>query len=199
MNNPLTEDILQQLTRYPGGISEYQLLKELEAHPVMQKLDAAGELLLFQKHFLLMNGLYQIELLCQSDSLMANRLLLISPLQIQLLDGVAITSLDTAVGPADSPELRDYYLQWSNLFDMDEAGVEQLLESFWVQYHDSQARGEALLTLQLSVEATDLEISRQYRKLAFQHHPDRGGDDEAFIRIRQAYEVLAVSMTKENK
>lgn len=36
--------------------------------------------------------------------------------------------------------------------------------------------------------ATEAEIKRAYRRLAALHHPDRGGDAEAFTRVRRAYE-----------
>lgn len=35
------------------------------------------------------------------------------------------------------------------------------------------------------------EIKRAYRKLAMQHHPDRGGDQARFQEIQQAYDVLS--------
>lgn len=34
------------------------------------------------------------------------------------------------------------------------------------------------------------EIKRAYRKLAMQHHPDRGGDQALFQEIQQAYDIL---------
>lgn len=33
--------------------------------------------------------------------------------------------------------------------------------------------------------------SQAYRKLALQHHPDKGGDTEKFQEISQAYDVLS--------
>jgi len=38
--------------------------------------------------------------------------------------------------------------------------------------------------------ATDKDITRAYRKLAKEHHPDSGGDEERFKEISGAYDVL---------
>ena len=48
----------------------------------------------------------------------------------------------------------------------------------------------ALRTLELKADASRHEINRSYRQLISKHHPDRGGDRETFINIRQAYEAL---------
>jgi curved DNA-binding protein len=45
-------------------------------------------------------------------------------------------------------------------------------------------------TLGLSPGATEEEIKKAYRKMAMKHHPDRGGDETEFKRIKQAYEAL---------
>ena len=41
--------------------------------------------------------------------------------------------------------------------------------------------------------ATPDEIKRAYRRLAAQHHPDRGGDTAKFQELQQAYDVLSDS------
>jgi len=46
-------------------------------------------------------------------------------------------------------------------------------------------------TLGVSKAATPEEIKKAYRKLASQHHPDKGGDTAKFQEIEEAYRVLS--------
>ena len=39
--------------------------------------------------------------------------------------------------------------------------------------------------------ASDDDIKRAYRRMASQHHPDKGGDKERFQEIQQAYSILS--------
>jgi len=51
---------------------------------------------------------------------------------------------------------------------------------------------EALYTkLGISKEASPGEIKKAFRKLAVQHHPDKGGDEDEFKAISMAYEILS--------
>jgi curved DNA-binding protein CbpA len=45
--------------------------------------------------------------------------------------------------------------------------------------------------LELPTYCTFDEIKQKYRILAQTHHPDKGGDEEKFKRIKQAYEILS--------
>jgi DnaJ-class molecular chaperone len=46
-------------------------------------------------------------------------------------------------------------------------------------------------TLGVNRNASESEIKRAYRKLASQHHPDKGGSTEQFQAIEEAYRVLS--------
>jgi DnaJ-class molecular chaperone len=46
-------------------------------------------------------------------------------------------------------------------------------------------------TLGVTKTSTPDEIKRAYRKLASQHHPDKGGDTAQFQRVEEAYRVLS--------
>lgn len=51
-------------------------------------------------------------------------------------------------------------------------------------------RTQSLQTLGLSPGASVEEIKQAYRKMAMKHHPDRGGNEEEFKKIKEAYETL---------
>lgn len=44
--------------------------------------------------------------------------------------------------------------------------------------------------LDLPRDCTTAEVRRAYRKLAQQHHPDKGGDAEQFARLKLAHDIL---------
>jgi DnaJ-class molecular chaperone len=46
-------------------------------------------------------------------------------------------------------------------------------------------------TLGVTKNANQDDIKRAYRKLAMQHHPDRGGDEKIFKSIEEAYRTLS--------
>ena len=46
-------------------------------------------------------------------------------------------------------------------------------------------------TLGVAKTATQDDIKKAYRKLASQHHPDKGGDTNVFQKIQSAYDILS--------
>lgn len=52
-------------------------------------------------------------------------------------------------------------------------------------------------TLGVDKNASQDDIKKAYRRLSMKHHPDRGGNDEKFKEICQAYETLSDPKKKE--
>ena len=52
--------------------------------------------------------------------------------------------------------------------------------------------------LELSNLCTEDDIKKQYRRLASIHHPDKGGDEEKFKRLKLAYEILINPLTRKH-
>ncbi len=56
---------------------------------------------------------------------------------------------------------------------------------------------QALLILGIKSGASKKQLKRAYRKLAMKHHPDKGGNQEEFIILKQAYDLLVEQGTAE--
>ena len=187
-NNPLIPPILSLLRMSPSGLSEHELIKRLQQQAECFSGTAqGGDLALFQKHFLVMNALYQL----QDKLLEEGLLLLIDPLLIRFVESGEGTDRHAAEIARDEP-LRRYYLEWDNLHRTSESDVADLLQGFWERYYAVDRQAEALILLGLAgCEAPSWStIQRRYRQMIALHHPDKGGDQERFIEIREAYELL---------
>ena len=57
----------------------------------------------------------------------------------------------------------------------------------------------ALSVLGLGAGATAEEVKRAFREAALRTHPDRGGEDAAFIDARRAYEVALGAVGKKRR
>lgn len=185
-NLDLTEQVLQLLQAAPDGIAEYTLIQQLKDRHSghVPNLPLADKLVLFRTHFLLFNALYRLrERLWQEQT----HLLEISPLCIRLLP---YQPGNAALSERD--ELRDYYLDMSQLRDTDERDVERLLTSFWTRMQGGEEKQAALELFELANERTlDLpRIKLRYRQMVSAHHPDRGGSTERLQSINLAMEIL---------
>ncbi|WP_419811079.1 DNA-J related domain-containing protein [Bacterioplanoides sp.] len=172
--------------------SLYELVKWLQQPEQSIFNDEAlkDSLLLFRCNFLIMHALYRLRLQWRSEQLGE---LLISALHIQLAPALTATteqSDSTELEQADP--LQVYYLDLNNLSTSREQ-VELLLEQFWKKMRRpdySQHQDDDLAALELSAPVTAKQIRQQYRRLAMQHHPDRGGDSIRFRQINAAYQRL---------
>lgn len=181
-----SQQLLAVLRAHPAGISEYELIRTLESsgEPGFDAECLRDNLSLFQTHFFLFHNLYQLhEQLWNSGEAHLN----ISPLCIQLLP---ITDSATSAISEHNP-LRDYYLNIENLNDTTANDVESLLGKFWQRFVRNDERSNALAELELSDPVDWSTIKTQHRRLAMQHHPDRGGDEQRLQAINAAMDVLA--------
>tara|TARA_R110002094_G_scaffold103101_2_gene102658 strand:+ start:287 stop:889 length:603 start_codon:yes stop_codon:yes gene_type:complete len=190
--NPLTAPIVKILRAHPEGMSEYQLLSQLEFAGLQLDKGAAGnapgnaDLLLFRKHFLVMNALYRLQPILWEEGFY----LQISALHIHL-QALPEVSNDRLPDPAGEQSIRDYYLDWGEFEQSSSESVEQLLGGFWQRYFATDKRLDALAIFELDSDCSWSEIRSAYRRQAAIHHPDRGGDAAQFCRVRDAYELLA--------
>lgn len=194
MHNPIMTIILATLKQHPNGFSEYTLIQDIESAGLFGVLSAQSDLALFQKHFLTMNALYQLQnILWEEESLYLS----ISALNIHLQargSGITEASATTLPEQSRNEALKSYYLDWSHFTEADEASVIKLLNSFWERFINPEQRNQALAILEITEQNPDkASIKRQFRQLAAKHHPDKGGDPTTFIKIREAYEVLSAS------
>lgn len=169
----------------PAGMTEHDLLKALAE----RELDFfegdffRSTLGLFQRHFLLFHCLYLLR-----DRLRAAGQ---GDMQIHCL---GIRLLPYRNSSSDHPALADplaaYYLDLGNLESTDEAEVLRLLDDFWKRFAGEGQRDEALAAMELAHPVSYPDIKQQYRRLAMQWHPDRGGDPEQFQRLEWAMGIL---------
>ena len=184
----LQNDIQKFIDSHPDGFKEFALMKDLEQHnSTLQKLQGNDELTLFKKHFLIMNALYKLQDFYHREHA---KKLLISATKIHLTEHAKGISSQQLSPDCSEAKLKTYYLDWSNLVDMDQGAVEKLLDDFWSKFFALDKRQESLELLGLASTASEKEIKSRFKYLAAQHHPDRGGDAETFIQIRLAYETL---------
>ena len=177
--------VLEILEGYPEGLGEYELMQELSSRVEPNYMQAAfrDTLSLFQHHFLLFHTLYALQRrLCRERQ----TYLEISPSKIAL----RAMRANEGTQLAQTDPMCEYYLDLSNLDNTGQAEVDALFAAFWQWFHDDGRRGEALAVLGLEDPVDEAAIKRRYRRLAMEHHPDRGGDKEKLQQIHDAVRVL---------
>lgn len=182
--NPLRLPLLSIIRQRPDGCSEWQLIEALRAEGWLEDVSSGdADLTLFRIHFLVMNALYCL----QQELLPEGWYLHVSALHVCLSP---VARSDGAMPVCDSPDaLRDYYLDLREFERTDGDAVRALLGSFWERFLARDDRSGALRVLGLEERASHEEIRLAYRRLAAEHHPDRGGDPVRFMQVREAWEA----------
>lgn len=201
------------LLHHPTGMSEYDLLRCLQgaykqcsqqvsddSHALpshlFSSLNLTDSFSLFQTHFVLFNGLYQLRQIWRKEH--------IGDIDIHTLNILPLPYHEqtTGGGLSKSEPLAEYYLDWNNLIDTSAANVNSLLSSFWQQFfaveHGLGAKvkvnpkhlEESYSLLGVVFKAPLKEVKRQYLRLIHQYHPDKGGDTEAAQSLQAAYAAI---------
>jgi len=186
-NSSIPEEFIQvlqdELEKHPHGIGEYDLIQKLKLHEYFDFLSSpALPHELFHAHFFLFHSLYLLR-----DIFLDKKVYLldINTLKIQLLP---YSEGDKDLQKED--KLRKYYLDFNNLENTSEDDVYDMLASFWNKVNHYDNREEALAELGLKDPVDDKVIKKEYRRLAMQHHPDRGGDTDKLQKINDALALL---------
>lgn len=154
----------------------------------------SADLARFQQHFVLYHLLYRLQ---QQMLALEQGYLSIELAKVRLLP-LANAAQQLTQRQQDTGR-RQYYLNWQNYYLMTEQLLDQHLSDFWQQFsttlatHAELATTDALALLQLPANFTLQQLKKAYRSKALQLHPDRGGEQQQFILLRQAYQQLLLS------
>jgi len=164
--------------------TEHELLKNLidTTVPPFDQLNIKQSKDLFNAHFLIMHALYQL----QNRYFEERRYCL----KIEAIKIERLSYISNKDGLAQHDPLKTYYLDINHYFKTSEEEVNGLLNSFWEKYLAQDDRQKALITLELPSDADYHSVKKQYRKLAQQHHPDKGGCNQYFAEISAAKDIL---------
>lgn len=193
---------------YQGLLANGVAGSERKIHELVQEVTKDLEfswdddvlLRLYQKQFVVQAALCELYYRCASDESPIE--LCFTPISVYtvekhygkpFIDGAprSVESNEiTETGQSDYTPNSAFYLNFDNFFSATPGRVSELLTSFWQSYDAFMNRDPALAALGLEQHADWQAIQSRYRKLAKQHHPDKGGDRQEFIKIRQAFESL---------
>ncbi len=181
----LVTDLLATYLADGHRCPEYELIRWLQApeQGIFRKDALSDSMTLFRANFIVMHALYRLRNRWLEDAR--------GYLQISALD-IGLVPLKTDSGsdlPDQHDALAEYYLDLNNL-DTDQASVDALLNDFWQRMVIPEHYDNDLAVLELTPPVDLSTIRQQYRRLASQHHPDKGGDAEAFRKVSSAYQRL---------
>lgn len=193
--NPVIDEVRNIIKSQVGvALKPYQFITQLSAKRLIAQNYGASALGLYKVNFLLYNALYTL----QKEYLEQHLWLRISNIEVSLWPAPQAEEAEQWLSDCAAQQLlADFYLDWRHYDCATEQESQQLLESFWRRLSDPVAVNAALEVLELSPSLLQetggdlrVRIKTQYRRLAMQHHPDRGGDAASLQQINHAYSVL---------
>jgi hypothetical protein len=171
----------------PHSVIEEQYLLSQLGLKLQTDRAISADLLLFQRHFVLYHLLYRLQ---HSFLTQQQGYLRIDLARVQYLPMVDAPELTSDAGR------REYYLNWQHYYAMTEQLLDDHLSAFWHSVSQRQPVADnvsiatAINLLALTPGFSLPQLKKAYRIKALQLHPDRGGDQQQFILLRQAYQQL---------
>ncbi len=196
---PQFEEVVYLRLKQGDTLKEYDLMKYLVDQGFSQFTPSLEPLALFRGHFLLFHLLYRLQDKWQQQN---KGRLCIHTLETCLKSDQA--SLEqTAFAITESDEIKRYYLDYDTFLTTQEQDVIDLIAQFWQSFGDQSALSKGYSDADIHEAKQCLDISttldpengakvvmKQFRILSQVHHPDKGGEAEAFHAICHAKEVL---------
>ena len=176
-----------------GPVQEYELLTLLQAEGLLAVCAEDNYwLALFRKHFLVRHCLYQLNQFWAEEG--QGRGLRLGPMSIEFFiaeDSKGLPSQDITY-----LALADYYGDLNHWLTATEETCRNFIDDFFKRFAALNNAEQHLAVLGLPKDAVWGVVQQQYRRLAQQHHPDKGGDGVQFLKITQAFEALKTLMGK---
>ncbi len=186
----LFSPILGILETRSEGLREYDLIQALGEEGFLPD-SRDGDLELFRSHFFLFHVLYRLrDRLREEKRYNLEIFCLDIRLEPFIEAGDSGKAGDSGNLPAEHDPVASYYLDLDNMEGVGEEDVRRMITGFFGRLEAYYRRDEDLTLLGLPVEATPEDIRRRYRMLAFEYHPDTGGDEDTFLALRDAAERL---------
>lgn len=180
----MSTQFLIDFIRSSGGVTNEFLLLQFVENTYSQFFEELGQNpSLFKKHFYLYHELYKL----REDMEGSEQSLVITSVEIKLCVKNDLSGKDLAEPDA----LQGFYLNSENLNLTDEQ-VSKMLANFWQKYIAVEKKSQAIQLLGLeNRQNLDLPmIKNRFKQLAHKHHPDKGGKQEYFQELKQAFDTL---------
>ncbi len=192
----LEQLIYQTILNSPSPLKEYDLLKTLTQAGYAEFDLSGSELQLFQAHFMLFHLLYRLQDQWQAagkGSLEIHTLGIFFKKTDKIPKSPVLPDEKDALATFDS--LKAYYLDFSAYYNTQEEEIQALLDGFWHRFITGQANSnlsqqQALELFELTPPFSAHTLKQRYRQLRQHTHPDKGGSNQAFQQVIEAYEIL---------
>ena len=169
------------------SLDEYSLIQYLETQAFFEALkDVPATLGLFAKHFVVRRSFYRLRerFVLQGWGIR---------FELMHLRFYSVEPATTKQVMLASDELiAEFYDDIQTLSHATSDSVSRLLADFWVRFEAYQRADTAYDILGVPTNAAWPEIQQAYRLLAAKHHPDKGGDTDAFVAVKAAYDRLKI-------